>query len=117
MIGLIISIILFCFVVWGIPLIFLKEPKTPVQCVQGVCSTHFIIATKNTEDSIEGIVRSIAWQISNKSNNSFLPTDVFILDLSSADQTFCILEKLAEEYPFIHPMSKTDYIALVNNME
>lgn len=116
MLNLIISVILFCFIVWGIPLIFIKNTKLPTPCAPEIHSTHFVITAKNAENSIEGIVRSIAWQISNKSNNSLLPTDIFILDLNSTDETFCILEKLAKEYPFIHPINKAEYIALVNNI-
>ena len=114
MLSLIISIMLFCFIVWGIPLILLKKNKTPAHTQDSFCDMHLAITAKNAEESIEGIVRSLAWQISNRSN---LPTDVYIIDMQSSDQTLLISQKLAEEYSFIHPMSKADYIALFNNFE
>lgn len=113
MLGFIISIIIFCFIVWGIPLIFLKKTPPIAHIKEGFCNTHMVITIKNAEESIEGIVRSLAWQISNKSN---FPTDVYIVDLASTDQTFLISEKLAEEYTFIHPVSMADYIAFLNNL-
>ncbi len=117
MFSLIISLVIFCFIVWGIPLIFLKKNKTHPRCAQGVCKSHIIITTKNTEESIEGIIRSIVWQISNKPDNSFLPTGLFVVDLDSTDDTFIILQKLANEYTFIHPISIADYINYINNIE
>ncbi len=116
MLSFIVYVILFCFIVWGIPLIFLKKPNTPMQSVAGMCSTHLVITAKNAEDSIEGIVRSIAWQISSTSNKSFLPAEVFVIDLGSTDCTFSILEKLTKEYTFIHPMHTTDYITYISSL-
>lgn len=117
MIGLIISIMLLGFIVWGIPFFFLQKTHLTPQPSQGFCNTHLVITVKNAEESIEGVVRSLAWQISNKTDTFFLPADVFILDLSSTDQTFLIADKLAKEYPFIHPLNIADYIAFLNGLE
>ncbi len=117
MLGLIISVILFCFIVWGIPIIFLKKTSAFPLSKQGFCNSHFVITAKNAEESIEGIIRSFVWQISNLSDNSALPEDIFVIDLNSTDQTFLIIEKLAKEYPCIHPISKADYIVNIKHIE
>ena len=114
MLSLIVSIILFCFIVWGIPLLLLKKNPPVVHSEDSICSTHMVITVKNCEESIEGIVRSLVWQILNKPN---LPTDIYIIDLQSSDQTLTISQKLAEEYSFIHTTSKADYIASINSLD
>lgn len=117
MLGLIISVIIFCFIVWGIPIIFLKKTSTPLLSEHEFCNSHFVITAKNAEESIEGILRSLIWQISSSSDNSVFPKDIFVLDLNSTDQTLLIIEKLAKEYPCIHPVNKADYIANIKNIE
>ncbi len=114
MLSLIISIILLGLIIWGIPLMFLQKNKPVAYTKNSFCTTHLTITAKNAEDSIEGIVRSLAWQISNNPNP---PTDVYIIDMQSSDQTLFISQKLAEEYNFIHPISKADYIAAINSFE
>jgi len=116
MLCLIISIILFSFIVWGIPLFFLKKTAEIQFSENGFCNAHFVITTKNAEDSIEGIVRSVAWQISNTSNSSYLSAEVLVVDLGSTDCTFSILEKLAKEYGVINPMTTAEYIAYIQTI-
>ncbi len=71
---------------------------------------YSVITVKNSAETIEGIIRSVAWQIQNGSTVS---SELIVIDLGSDDETFLILKKLGEEYPFIHPMHKTDYISHV----
>ena len=76
-------------------------------------STHYILPVKNCADSIEGIVRSIIWQFLTGKSPQF---EIVILDMGSQDNTPEISAKLAQEYDFIHPMCKDEYIELINKM-
>ncbi len=71
---------------------------------------HSVITVKNAEETIEGTIRALAWKMQTN------PTEfkeLFIIDTGSDDETFHILEKLKEEYPFLHPIKKYDYINLI----
>lgn len=113
MLELSLYIITFFFLAFGIYLVILKKPQSSYSLQKELRPTYSVLTVKNKEDSIEGIVRSIAWQIMT---NSDALKELIILDLDSQDQTFFILKKLAKEYPFIHPMHKADYIDFINNM-
>ncbi len=75
--------------------------------------TYSVLTVKNSEETIEGIVRSIAWRTLTGSEDA---QELIVLDLGSEDQTFLILKKLAKEYPFIHPMKKNEYIRFVSDL-
>ncbi len=87
-------------------LLFLKFSKTPLK--RESSQIYSVITVKNSAETIEGIIRSVAWQMQN--GNS-VGSELIVIDLGSDDETFLILKKLGEEYPFIHPMHKTDYIS------
>lgn len=75
--------------------------------------SHRVLTVKNCEESIEGIIRSTIWQIQTSET---VPDELIVIDLDSEDQTRFILRQLAKEYPFIHPMSKTEYIRFISEL-
>lgn len=87
---------------------FFKFSKSPLE--KGFSQIYSVITVKNSAETIEGIIRSVAWQMQNGSTTN---SELIVIDLGSDDETFFILKKLGEEYPFIHPMHKTDYISHV----
>lgn len=76
-------------------------------------SSYYVLTVKNVEDSIEGIIRSLIWQTQTSQTAS---EKLVVIDLDSDDSTQFILKQLAKEYPFIHPMSKTEYINFVSEL-
>jgi len=76
-----------------------------------------VFCTKNRENSIEYYVRLMAWQMKNAlSSSAVWPKELVVIDLDSDDKTFLILKKLAEKYPFVHPMSKDEFIHFIDNL-
>ena len=57
---------------------------------------YFIIAVKNQEDNIEGIIRNLMFRILYGKEEKI--KNVIIVDLNSTDNTRKIVEKLQEEY-------------------
>lgn len=109
-------VLFFCFFLSiGILLILLRKVYTRDILCEKIKPMHWVLTVKNTEESIEGIVRSIAWKIQNcNEKDTLYPKELIILDLGSTDSTFFILNSLAKEYPFIHPMTKTNYITYID---
>jgi len=61
---------------------------------------YILIAVKNQEDTIEGIVRSIVFKnIYYKNEDMF--NNILIADMGSTDDTINILRKLSKEYSFL----------------
>ncbi len=78
---------------------------------------YTILPVRNSEETIENTIRSIAYRmLSAPSSQSFPPIDLIVLDLDSSDNTFVIAQKLATEYPFIHPMHRTEYNDFINSL-
>lgn len=69
----------------------------------------------NQEDSVEGIVRSAAWN--EKSQNGGDCRDIVVVDLGSEDETFEILMRLQNEYEFVHAVSRENYIEKIQEMQ
>ena len=113
MLELSLYIITFSFLFFSIYLIFLKKQQKYHSLKKELRPTYSVLTVKNKEESIEGIVRSIAWQIMT---NPDTLRELVVLDLGSQDQTFLILKKLSQEYPFVHPMHKSDYIEFIRTM-
>lgn len=78
---------------------------------------HVILVTKNQEETIEGIIRSIAWNLINRCKDQCTITDIIIFDTGSTDDTLFILEKLSKEYEFLHLMSKKEYVKMILKLE
>ena len=76
-----------------------------------------VLFTKDSEDTIECFLRSFVLKLNVNKNVPFLPPEeLFVVDLGSRDKTFEIVQKLSLEYPYIHPMTKEDYIHFLNTM-
>ncbi len=115
-----IFIVLFlCFFLGiGALLIFLHKAQAKNILLKKIQPMHSVLAVKNMEESIEGIVRSVVWKIQNfKEKDNLYPQELIILDLDSTDNTLLILNSLAREYPFIHPMTKTNYISYIESFD
>ncbi len=78
---------------------------------------RIVLSTKDSEDTIECFLRSFICQLNTKQNIPYLPPEeLFVVDLDSQDNTFEILKKLSLEYPYIHPMTKEEYIIFLNTI-
>ncbi len=115
-----IFIVLFLFFFLGISalLIFLHNTQTKEILLKKIQPMHFVLTVRNMEESIECIVRSVVWKTQNyKEKDNLYPQELIILDLDSTDNTLLILNSLAKEYPFIHPMTKTNYISYIESFD
>ena len=61
---------------------------------------YILIAVKNQEDTIEGIVRSIVFKNIYYKNESLF-NNIVIADMGSTDDTLHILRMLSKEYSFL----------------
>ena len=78
---------------------------------ENVC---FMIAVKNAEQQIEGIVRIILFRILNDKEEYV--KNIIIADLNSTDDTKSVLEKLQKEYKNIEVMEWEDCKKKVEKM-
>ena len=113
-----IFIVLFLSFFFGIGalIVFLHKTHTKDVLLKKIKPIHSVLTIRNMEDSIEGIVRSVAWKIQNQKDNLY-PQELIVLDLGSTDNTLLILNSLAKEYPFIHPMTKTNYLSYIESFD
>ena len=78
---------------------------------------YAVLSVKNSEDCIEGIVRSIARQIQAQTAPGYkCINDLVVIDLGSNDNTLVILNKLCSEYDFLHTVSKKQYLESVSRL-
>lgn len=63
--------------------------------------TVIVIKVKNSEETLEGAVRSVIWKCLKSSFWGKIP-DILIVDLGSDDSTAQIAQKLCEDYSFIY---------------
>ena len=91
-----------------LPLHMSKKQNHPSQ--KEIHPIFSVLSVKNCEDSIEGIIRSIAWKTSTNNEKSY---HLVVLDTGSDDKTLDILKKLSQEYDFVHPMRKSEYINFI----
>lgn len=76
---------------------------------------YFIVAVKNQEDKIEGVMRSLLFRILYGKEECI--KDIIITDLGSQDRTKEIVEKLAEDYKFINVTDWKTCIDLLENVQ
>ncbi len=107
-ISLILLIIVFSFL-----FICINNSSNNIELQTKYKASYYVLTVKNCEDSIEGIIRSTVWQIQTSETT---PEELVVIDLDSEDQTKFILKQLAKEYPFIHPMSKSEYIRFISEL-
>ena len=63
--------------------------------------TVIVIKVKNSEETLEGAVRSVIWKCLKTSFWGKIP-DILIVDLGSDDSTALIAKKLCDDYSFIY---------------
>lgn len=73
------------------------------------CETNIIIATKNQEQNIEGMLRSIIFRILNE-KETFIDR-IILTDLNSKDNTKEILKKLSNDYECVRFVENMDLIS------
>ena len=76
---------------------------------------YVLMTVKNEENAVEGMLRSVVWTHLNQRNGSILP-EIIVVDLDSTDGTYEILNRLSEEYAFIHPVRKQEYMEYLNSL-
>ena len=83
--------------------------------------THFmsdglyvIIATKNQEERIEGLLRTAISKICGKEER---PKNIILTDLDSQDNTLKIINNIEKEYKFIKILSWKDCKQLIENIK
>lgn len=76
---------------------------------------YILIAVKNQQDSIEGIIRSIVFKnIYNKRDSLF--NNIIVADMGSTDDTVNILKKLSKEYSFLKVVDCKDSHEFLDNI-
>ena len=74
-----------------------------------------VLTVKNRQDSVESQIRSIVWQYLHKNSIAGVP-EIIVVDLGSTDDTPKILERIANDYSFVHITDKDGYIKLIREM-
>lgn len=69
---------------------------------------HRVIGVRDCEDSVEGMVRSLAWED--------IREELIVIDLGSVDDTGEILKRLEVEYDFLHVMTPGEYRQYIMDM-
>ena len=78
---------------------------------------YAVISVKNGEDCIEGVIRSMVWQLQSQAADlKNCINELIVVDLGSTDETSYIAKKLSQEYPFVHYMNKTQYLETISNL-
>lgn len=76
---------------------------------------YILIAVKNQEESIEGIIRTIIFKnIYYKNEDLF--NNIVIADMGSTDNTLRILRNLTREYSFLKVIDCKDSYDFLNNI-
>lgn len=109
-------IIFFCGLAVLLALLYCKAFKFEInrsglKKVRKIKPPYAVVSVKNDEECVEGVIRSLAWQIKSQPDNglSFI-SELVVIDLESEDETPIILKKLSEEYDFLHIMNKSEYM-------
>ena len=74
-----------------------------------LASPYIVITTKNQQENIETIIRSLIWKIYGLCAQDGI-FDIAVVDLNSEDDTPVILRQLENEYDFLHIYNKRNYI-------
>lgn len=90
--------------------------RFPAAAEKQLSTPYTVLAVKDCADCIESAIRSIVWHM--QSNTDSLPYghDLVVINLGSDDETAEILDRLADEFESVHPMSKESYISLINSL-
>lgn len=100
--GVAILVILSFFAVYGMLQLLAKGLfSSRARCGLWPACVHRVIGVKDCEDSVEGMVRSLALEDVRE--------ELIVIDLGSKDETMVILQKLEDEYDFLHVMTPAEY--------
>ncbi len=77
--------------------------------------SYKILAVRNNEDCIEGVIYKLIKEMQLIHNRYFVP-QIIVIDLGSQDNTLKILEKLSEKYDFIKILHGDSYINMVSSI-
>ena len=107
--GIAISIIISFFAVYGVLQLIAKGVfLSRARCGCQPAYVHRLIGVRDCEDSVEGMVRSLAWED--------IREELIVIDLGSTDETGEILRRLEGEYDFLHVMTPAEYRAYIADM-
>lgn len=76
---------------------------------------YLIIAAKNQENKIEGILRSIFFRLCYEKETNF--KNIIVTDLDSTDNTLEIISKMNREYDFIKANNWNECKDIIDNIE
>ena len=76
---------------------------------------YLILAVKNQEDKIEGVVRNLLFRFLYGKEDGF--KDIIVTDLDSKDKTMEILNKLQYEYDCIKVANWKDCKSIIDNID
>ena len=76
---------------------------------------YFIIAVKNQEEKIEGVIRSVLFRMIYGKEEYI--KNVIVTDLGSDDKTKQIIEKLSDDYKNINLLDWKKCKELIDNMD
>ncbi|MGE5328928.1 MAG: glycosyltransferase [Deltaproteobacteria bacterium] len=93
---MIMQVIIWILALYGLIEIIIEAYRA-VFVLNNVKDMYILIAVKNQEENIEGVVRSIVFKnLYNRNDEIF--NNIIIADMGSTDNTVKILEKLCSEY-------------------
>ncbi len=107
------QIIVWTLAIYGLIEIIINIFNSIALVNKNIKDMYILIAVKNQEDTIEGIIRSIVFKnIYNKNEGLF--NNIIIADMGSTDQTLNILKRLTKEYSFLKIIDCKDSHELLN---
>ncbi|MBE5039606.1 hypothetical protein [Ructibacterium gallinarum] len=100
--GIAFSVVISFFAVYGILQLIAKGVfLSKAKCGRQPAYVHRVIGVRDCEDTIEGVIRSLAWED--------IREDLIVMDLGSRDDTPEILRRLEQEYDFLKVMTPEEY--------
>lgn len=110
MINFIFYCILWTLAIWGLIDIVKNVKKNIKNRIAELEDIFVVVAVKNKEKQVEGIIRTEI--INNIKNNNLSFKKIYITDLESSDNTKVILEKLSKDNEIIENIDLGECIRL-----
>lgn len=89
------------FAIYGVVQLFSAVLDSVSMHVRKKNEFMIVIRVKDSENTIEGTIRMLAWKFLKNSTCGYIP-DILIVDNNSTDNTAEIAQRLCDEYSFIY---------------
>lgn len=112
---MLLQIIIWILAIYGLIEIVINLINSVIFVRSNIKDMYILIAVKNQEETIEGIIRSIVFK-NIYSKNEGLFNNIIIADMGSTDDTLNILKRLTSEYSFLKVIDCKDSNEVIYNI-